>query len=183
MNDAQAFDFRAFHAQHRVAMIVACSENGVIGVDGDLPWRLPTDLRHFMRSTKGCPVVMGRKTFESLHQPLLNRLIVVVSRTMSDDRDDGVRVAGSIEDAIAIGEASDMDGPIWIAGGGHIYKEAMGTPGMVDLIVRTLVHTRIEGDTVFPEIDEALWSRARVESFEADEKHAFSLTIEWWGRR
>lgn len=180
MDDSQPFDFRAFHAQHKVAMIVACSDNGVIGAAGDLPWHLPADLRHFMRSTKGCCVIMGRKTFESLNQPLLNRLIIVVSRTMSDDRDDGVRVAGSIEDAIEMGLASDMEGPIWIAGGGHIYSQAMDLFGMVDLIVRTRVHAQIAGDTVFPEIDDDAWIRTRFEHIEVDEKHANAMTIEWW---
>ena len=131
-------------------MIVACSQNGVIGADGDLPWRLPTDLRHFMRSTKGCSVIMGRKTFESLDQPLPNRLNIVLSRSMSDDRGDGVRVASSIEGAIEIAEASDMEMPIWIAGGGYVYRQALDTPGLVGLIVRTQVHAQIEGDTVFP---------------------------------
>ncbi|HCT45170.1 MAG TPA: hypothetical protein DF699_08155, partial [Phycisphaerales bacterium] len=74
MSEPDSFDSRAFHAQFDVAMIVACSENGVIGREGDLPWHLPKDLRHFMRSTKGCPVIMGRKTFDSLDKPLHARL-------------------------------------------------------------------------------------------------------------
>ncbi len=181
MDDTQAFDFRAFHAQHRVAVIVACSENGVIGVDGDLPWHLPVDLKHFMRSTKGCCVIMGRKTFASLDRPLPHRLNVVVSRTMSDQA--GVRVARCIEDAIAIGEASGMESPIWIAGGGDIYRQALEMPGLVDLIVRTRVCAQVAGDTVFPEIDEKRWDRVRCEDFHADEKHTHSMCIEWWVSR
>ncbi|PCI10800.1 hypothetical protein COB72_02495 [bacterium] len=182
MPDTQEFDFRAFHASHKIAMIVACSENGVIGVDGDLPWRLPTDLRHFMRSTKGCSVIMGRKTFESLDKPLPNRLNIVLSRSMSDDRDDGVRVASSIEEGIAIAEASEMALPIWIAGGGHIYRQAMGQAGLVDLIVRTRVHTLIKGDAVFPEIDPSRWKLAQSEEFASDDRHVFGMTMEWWVR-
>ncbi len=182
MTDSLPFDFRAFHASHKIAMIVACSENGVIGSDGDLPWHLPADLRHFMRSTKGCSVIMGRKTFESLDKPLPNRLNIVLSRSMSDDRDDGVRVASSIEDGIEIAQASDNEMPIWIAGGGHVYKEAMETPGLVDLIVRTRVHAQIEGDTSFPAIDEGCWGRCRFEEFEADDRHDFGMVIEWWAR-
>ncbi len=180
MDEPQPFDFRRFHAQHRVAMIVACSENGVIGTDGDLPWHLPADLKHFMRSTKGCSVIMGRKTFESLDRPLPNRLNIVLSRRMSDDRDDGVRVAGYIEDAIEIASTSDMESPIWIAGGGDIYRQAMEMPGLVDLIVRTRVHAQVAGDTVFPQIEANRWERVRCEQFPADEKHAYSMDIEWW---
>ena len=180
MTDSVPFDFRAFHATHKIAMIVACSQNGVIGSDGDLPWHLPADLRHFMRSTKGCSVIMGRKTFESLDNPLPNRLNIVLSRSMRDDRDDGVRIASSIEEAIEIAQASDMEMPIWIAGGGHIYSQAMNQPGLVDLIVRTRVHAQIEGDTLFPEIDQDHWVRGHVEEFESDDRHAFGMAIEWW---
>ena len=185
MPESQPFDFRAFHATHKIAMIVACSQNGVIGSEGDLPWRLPTDLRHFMRSTKGCSVIMGRKTFESLEKPLPNRLNIVLSRSMSDEsggRDDGVRVASSIEGAIEIAQASEMEMPIWIAGGGHVYKEAMAELGLVDLIVRTRVHAQIEGDTAFPAIDDACWALWRSEQFEADDRHDFGMSIEWWVR-
>lgn len=180
MPDSQPFDFRAFHATHKIAMIVACSENGVIGSDGDLPWHLPADLRHFMRSTKGCSVIMGRKTFDSLDKPLPNRLNIVLSRSMSDDRDDGVRVASSIDDAIEIAEASDMEMPIWIAGGGHIYSQAMDQPSLVDLIVRTRVHVQVAGDTAFPEIDQDVWELSHAEEHEPDDRHAFGMTIEWW---
>jgi dihydrofolate reductase len=177
MDDAHPFDFRAFHAQHTLAMIVACSENGVIGVDGDLPWHLPRDLRHFMRSTKGCPVIMGRKTFDTLDRPLPDRLNIVLSRTLSPDRSDGVAVARDLDEAIRIGAESGLESPIWIAGGGHIYGIAMDR---VDLIVRTLVHTEVKGDTKFPEIDEQRWERARSEHFLSDQKHAYGMTIEWW---
>ncbi|MBL4699075.1 MAG: dihydrofolate reductase [Phycisphaerales bacterium] len=186
MTDSQPFDFRAFHATHKIAMIVACSENGVIGSDGDLPWHLPADLRHFMRSTKGCSVIMGRKTFESLDKPLPNRLNIVLSRSMSDNgggRDDGVRFASCIEDAIEIAQASDMEMPIWIAGGGHVYKEAMSQPGLVDLIVRTRVHAQIEGDTVFPELDPQIWKLSHSELVPTDDRHVFAMTLEWWVRQ
>ena len=182
MTNSQPFDFRAFHATYKIAMIVACSQNGVIGSDGDLPWHLPTDLRHFMRSTKGCSVIMGRKTFESLDNPLPNRLNIVLSRSMADNRDDGAQVASSIEDAIGIAEASEMEMPIWIAGGGHVYKEALSQPGLVDLIVRTRVHAQIEGDTAFPELDPHIWELSHSEYIEADDRHAYAMTLEWWVR-
>ena len=177
MDDSPSFDFRAFHASHQIGMIVACSDNGVIGSEGDLPWRMPADLKHFMRSTKGCSVIMGRKTFESLEKPLPNRLNIVVSRTMDLVRDDGVVVARTIEDAISRARESGMEPPIWIAGGGHIYSQSMD---LVDLIVRTRVHAQIEGDTVFPAINERKWGLAHSEMHHADDRHPHSMTIEWW---
>lgn len=160
-------------------MIVACSQNGVIGSDGDLPWKLPMDLRHFMQSTRGCSVVMGRKTFESLDQPLPNRLNIVLSRTLRDDRDDGVRVASEIGEAIELAHDASCESPVWIAGGGHIYRQAMDR---VDLIVRTLIHAQVEGDTHFPEIDTNVWCLAHFEHIAADDRHEFGFTIEWWTR-
>lgn len=171
------FDFRAFHAQHKVGMIVACSENGVIGDSGDLPWSLPRDLKHFMQSTRGCPVVMGRKTFDTLDNPLPNRLNIILSRSMSEDQPEGVRVARDIEDGIRIGQGSGLEAPVWIAGGGDIYRQAMN---LVDLIVCTRVHAHVSGDTVFPEIDQSHWHLAHSQCFESDDRHVHSFTIEWW---
>jgi len=130
-----------------------------------------------MRSTKGCAVVMGRKTFETLERPLPDRLNIVLSRTLSPDRSDGVAVARDLDEAIRIATDSGLDSPIWIAGGGHIYGLAMDR---VDLIVRTLVHTEADGDIKFPEIDEQRWEPTRSEHFSSDQKHAFGMTIEWW---
>lgn len=161
-------------------MIVASSENGVIGDAGDLPWHLPRDLKHFMQSTRGCAVVMGRKTFETLDKPLPNRLNIVVSRTMDlDQPDEGVRVARSIDDAVDIGIHSGLESPVWIAGGGDIYAQAME---MVDLIVCTRVHAQVEGDTVFPDIDPESWNRAFRQEFEPDDRHIHGFSIEWWDR-
>ncbi len=188
MDQSDSFDFRAFHASHQIGIIVACSKNGVIGVDGDLPWKLPTDLRHFMRSTKGCPVIMGRKTYESLAKPLPDRLNIVLSRSAKEEAgsetSQDLRWASSIEEGIEIASAAQREAglgtPIWIAGGGHLYKQAIETPDLVDLIVCTRVDAHIEGDTVFPEIDEGAWRLAHAEVFAPDERHSFGMAIEWW---
>lgn len=177
MPGADDFDPRAFHAQHELAIIVACSENGVIGLEGDLPWRLPIDLRHFMRSTLGCPVIMGRKTFESLDTPLPNRLNIVVSGIMPRSEDSEVMVVRGLEEAIEAGRASGLGSPIWIAGGGTIYEQVMD---QADLVVRTLVHTRVQGDTRFPALDEEHWRLAHAEHHRQDERHAWPFSIEWW---
>lgn len=182
MTQTEPFDPRSFHAQYEIAMIVACSKNGVIGRDGDLPWHLPEDLRHFMRSTRGCPVIMGRKTFDSLDKPLPNRLNIVISRSMPDPRLEGVQIVRELDSALEQARqaiAGGLDRPIWIAGGGTIYKQAMER---ADLIVRTLIDLEIGGDAHFPEIDPAEWSRCRSELHEADARHASAYTFEWWVR-
>jgi dihydrofolate reductase len=163
-----------------VGMIVACTENNVIGRAGDLPWQLPDDLKHFMRTTTGCPVIMGRKTFASLHAPLPRRTNIVVSRSKQDLGPD-VQLASSLEQAIDMAQSlvEGTDTPIWIAGGGEIYKA--GLP-LADQIVKTLIHASVEGDVFFPSIDEKIWSRDRSEHHPADNRHAFAYTIEWWHR-
>lgn len=172
----------------QVGLIVASSENGVIGVDGDLPWRLPDDLKHFMRSTKGHSVVMGRKTFESLGKPLAGRLNIVVSSTMSIEEGIAgeVVVVRSLEEAIEVGKRADSGGDgfgkglVWIAGGGEIYRQAIAG---ADVVVRSRVHCVIEGDAWFDEFDELEWLLDRSERHEIDEQHGFAYTVEWWLRR
>jgi len=184
MTEPQTFDFRAFHAQFEIAMIVACSTNGVIGREGDLPWHLPEDLRHFMRSTKGCPVVMGRKTYETLEKPLPDRLNIVVSRSMTDPGQAGVVVSRDLEEAIERGRQSicedGQDRPIWIGGGGTIYTQAMAK---TELVVRTLIDFEVEGDASFPALDASIWQLEHAESHPADPRHAHSFRVEWWIRR
>jgi dihydrofolate reductase len=172
----------------RIGLIVACSENSVIGRDGDLPWHLPEDLKHFMRSTKGHAVVMGRKTFESLEKPLGGRLNIVVSRSMPIEEEipDQLAVVRSLDEAIAVGREADQreggfgKGLIWIAGGGEIYKQAFG---IADLVVRTRVHCEIEGDTHFPIIGDDDWKLLEAEEYQADDRHDYGFTIERWDRR
>ena len=176
--------------QTKVGLIVACSENGVIGRDGDLPWRLPDDLKHFMRSTRGHAVIMGRKTFETLGMPkgLGGRLNVVVSSSLSiedgvDGEGWGVVVARSLEDAIKIGLEADVGlqtGMVWVAGGGDIYRQAIGVAGIV---VRTRVHCNVEGDVYFDELDPHDWVIERSLEHETDERHSCGFRVEWWARR
>ena len=174
-----------------IGLIVACSENGVIGVDGDLPWRLPDDLKHFMRSTKGHAVIMGRKTFESLGKPLDGRLNVVVSSSLSikeraikeggSDEEWGVVVARSLDEAISLARDADAGygkGLIWIAGGGEIYRQSVG---LADVVVRTRVHCDAVGDVTFDALGEE-WRLERSEEHGADERHSCGFTIEWWRR-
>ncbi len=184
MSEPQTFDFRAFHAKFEIALIVACSTNGVIGRDGDLPWHLPEDLKHFMRSTRGCPVIMGRKTFDTLDKPLPARLNIVVSGSMPDPAHELVRVVRGLDEAVEVAERSicedGQDRPIWIAGGGTIYTHALDR---VDLIVRTRVQCTTEGDAYFPQLDTGQWHCAHRASHAVDDRHAVAFEIEWLVRR
>ena len=141
--------------QH-LAMIVAASENNVIGVDGDLPWHLSADLKRFKKLTMGHHMIMGRKTFDSIGRLLPGRTTVIVTR-QKDYSFDGAKIAHSLDQAVRL--ASDDLCP-FIVGGAEIYSAAMP---LVDRLFLTRVHSQIEGDTFLPEID---WSAWELESSE-----------------
>jgi dihydrofolate reductase len=149
-----------------VTCIAAVSENGVIGRDGRLPWKLPADLRHFRTRTMGKTLVMGRKTWDSLEGPLAGRRIIVVTRRASFAAA-GVRRASSLEDALAQCRGEDE---VMIAGGAEIYRAAIPLTDLVDL---TVVHARFDGDAYFPM--EALDRFALV----SDERHAADAKNPW----
>jgi dihydrofolate reductase len=142
----------------QVGIHVAIAENGVIGRAGGLPWRLSTDMKRFKADTMGNPVVMGRKTYESIGKPLPGRLNIVVTRQPGWHAE-GVRVAPSLEKAIRLGRESAADMPeaseVCIIGGGEIYREAMPLTGWLHV---THVLAAVEGDTFFPTIDPAVWA-------------------------
>lgn len=146
-----------------IVLIAAVTENGVIGRDGGMPWRLKTDLRRFRARTIGKPVIMGRKTYESLGGPLKGRTNIVVSRDPGFSAA-GIVITTSLENALeaARGDALRRGvGEIVIGGGSHIYAALMPLATRLDI---TQVHARVEGDTFFPPIDLAIWREAeRVE--------------------
>ena len=152
------------------------STNGVIGKDNGLPWRLPKDMKHFMSSTMGKPVIMGRKTFESMKSPLPGRTNIVLTRDQSWTRD-GVLVASDLSKAFELGRiAAEQDSltEFFIIGGSSLYEEAM--PHATRLYV-TQIEAVIEGDVSFPDINWAGWSSIRNERHEIDEDHAHAFTI------
>ena len=152
------------------------STNGVIGKDNGLPWRLPKDMKHFMSSTMGKPVIMGRKTFESMKSPLPGRTNIVLTRDQSWSRD-GVFVASDLSKAFELGRiAAEQDSltEFFIIGGSSLYEEAM--PHATRLYV-TQIEAVIEGDVSFPDINWAGWSSIRNERHEIDEDHAHAFTI------
>lgn len=162
----------------KVSLIVAVTDNGVIGRDGVMPWHLPSDLAWFKGKTWGHHVLMGRKTFATLDRPLPGRVNVVISRRRPE-LPEGVRLAGSLAAALAIArEAGDAEA--FVAGGAEIYRLALPT---ADRVYRTRIHTEIEGDTFFPDLDPGDWHRVERDRREPDERNRWAHTFEVWERR
>lgn len=140
----------------KIAMIAAIGRNGVIGAGNAIPWRLPSDFAFFKRTTMGKPLIMGRKTFESIGKPLPGRTNIVVTR-QKGYQPEGVLVIDSLEAALdharAIAEADGVD-EVFIGGGGELYKEAMP---VTDRLYITEVDLEPQGDTAFPAIDHGQW--------------------------
>jgi dihydrofolate reductase len=131
-----------------VTLVVAMGANGVIGVDGGIPWHLPADLAHFKQLTIGHPIVMGRRTYDSIGRPLPGRTTIVVTR-QPDWSAEGVQVAGSLDDALGLAEV--LDDEVYVVGGAQIYAEALAA-GCIDGMSITRVDVAPEGDTRFPDV-------------------------------
>lgn len=152
-------------------IIVAKAENNVIGNDNQLIWHLSNDLKRFKQLTSGYPIIMGRKTFESIGKPLPKRTNIVITRN-TDWNPEGILVVHSLPDAIEKGK--EMDSTIFIIGGGNIYEQAMD---WADALEVTEVHETLEGDTKFPEIDPKIWKEVFRENFAKDEKNEFDYSF------
>lgn len=133
-----------------IQLVVAYSENRVIGRDNALPWRLPADLAHFKRTTMGHPIIMGRNTWESLGRALPGRPNLVVSRN-ADYQAEGASVHPSLEAALQACDATDT---ICVIGGEQLFRHALP---LAHEIVATEVHAHIDGDTWFPELEQSAW--------------------------
>ncbi|RPE12135.1 dihydrofolate reductase [Chitinophaga lutea] len=161
-----------------ISIIVAASENNVIGIENRLPWNLPADLQFFKNTTWGFPIIMGRKTFESMGKPLKGRQNIVITR-QTDYSHPGITVVPSISAAIKAAEEQDVN-EIFITGGTEIFLQAFP---LVNRIYLTRVHATIQGDAFFPEINRTDWLLEASEPHAADEKHAYAFTFERWGRK
>jgi dihydrofolate reductase len=153
-----------------ISLIVAASANNVIGNDGELPWRLSDDLKRFKAVTMGKPIVMGRKTFESIGRPLPGRLNIVITR-QNDFAADGCEVVQSIEKAVEVAGAVEE---VMVIGGSQIYAAFLQ---MADRVYLTRVHTDVEGDALFPSLDHAEWRESSREEHEADELNEYACTV------
>lgn len=165
-----------------ISMIAAVSKNGIIGRDGDMPWRLSTDLKRFKKVTMGCPIIIGRKTFLSFGgKPLPGRQNIVISRSAYNA--DGITHCFSLESAIKIAKATainDDKKEIFIVGGGQIYDLAMP---LADRLYMTHIDAEIDGDTKFPEIDQNLWEINHQEHVPAGEKDNYPTQYVIYRRR
>ena len=159
-----------------ITLIVAVADNGVIGRDNALPWHLPEDLKRFKRLTMGKPMIMGRKTFESIGKPLPGRRNIVVTRD-TNYRRDGVEVVHGADEAIAV--TADVP-EIMVIGGAELFRLFLPLAGRVHL---TRVHAQVEGDVKWPEFSIGTWEVRMSERHEADDRHAHAMTFEVWEKR
>ena len=153
-----------------ISIIVAISENGVIGSDNRLPWHLPDDLKRFKALSLGKPIVMGRRTFESIGRPLPGRTNIVVSRQPGLEIE-GTVVARSLDAALA---AAGTAPEIVVIGGAEIFRQVLAR---TDVIHLTRVHARVAGDVVFPELEPGQWRESAVEQHPADARHQYAFTF------
>lgn len=160
----------------RVAAIVAVASNGVIGRNNQLPWYLPNDLKYFKAKTMGKPVVMGRKTFESIGKPLPGRTNIVVTANREYSAE-GVRVVHSLDEAISLAESvAIVDGSqeLVIIGGAKLYAEALP---QIDRLYLTEVKAEVEGDAYFDGVDWAEWSECAREDFAAQGPNPYDYSF------
>ena len=161
-----------------LSQVVAAAENNAIGKSNQLLWALPNDMKFFKNTTWGMPVIMGRKTYESLGKPLTGRINIVITR-QHDWQPEGIRVVHDIKEAMSAAAESDAR-EAFIIGGGEIYKQTLPITNRVYL---TRVHTSIEGDTYFPEMNKADWELLSQLDFTADAKHAYDYSFQVWQRK
>lgn len=154
------------------SIIVAASQNNVIGKDNRLPWHLPADLQHFKHLTMGHYVIMGRKTYESIGKPLPGRTFIIITKN-KEFKAQGCFVVHSLDEALLLAEKKN-ESEAFIIGGAEIFNLAMNK---TDKIYLTKIHQDFEGDTFSPEINSELWKETKKENFEPDEKNNYSYSF------
>lgn len=160
-----------------ISLVVAAATNHAIGKEGKMPWHLPNDMKHFKNVTWGMPVIMGRKTFESLGKVLPGRKNIVVSR-QPGFQPEGTVVVKSIEDALFVAKEADAN-EVMVIGGGEIYKALFDKARRIYL---TRVEAEPEADTFFPSLHPRQWHLLSQQRHEADEKNDYNYSFELWER-
>jgi dihydrofolate reductase len=161
-----------------ISLVVAASENNVIGKDNKLLWNLPNDMKFFKNTTWAMPVIMGRKTFDSLGKALTGRTNIVITR-QENWKAENVKVTKNLDAAIE--EASYTDAKeAFVIGGGEIFKESIP---LANKIYITRVHATFDGDAFFPEIIDSDWELVSNLDFFADNKHAYDYSFQIWAKR
>lgn len=154
----------------KLSLIAAVSDNGVIGFKGKLPWKLPADLQYFKKITMGHPIIMGRKTYESIGRPLPGRRNIVLSRVKHLSIL-GCEVVSTLEAAL---EKFDQTEEVFVIGGESVYKEALPYAHHLYL---TQVHAQVEGDTYFSQYEKSVWKEVSREDHDADEKNEYPYSF------
>ncbi|MCV6615564.1 MAG: type 3 dihydrofolate reductase [Cellvibrionaceae bacterium] len=157
----------------KLCLVVAAAQNNVIGVDNELPWHLPEDLKYFKRITMGKPIVMGRKTFESIGRPLPGRHNIVITRQHNWQRE-GVTVVHDVESAIAAAAAEPNQAELMVIGGAEIYRQALP---LAERIYLTRVACELEGDAFFPELAPQQWRQVACEQYAACERNPYDYAF------
>lgn len=158
-------------------IVVAMGLKNEIGADNKLLWHLPTDLKNFKKLTSNHPIIMGRKTYESIGKPLPNRTNIVVSRK-KDWFEEDILIVGSIKEAIKF--AKKIDEEIFIIGGGNIYEQTLE---VTDKLEVTQVKAELEADVFFPKIDEKIWQKTNEICHEKDDKNEYDFCFQTWERK
>ena len=161
-----------------LSAIFAMDENRLIGNKNQLPWRMPADLKHFKTITSGHPILMGRKTYESIGRPLPNRTNIIITRD-ANYQAPGCRVVTSIDQALQIA-AADNKQEIFIIGGAEVYKQSLP---LVNKLYITIIHHQFEGDAYFPELNRAEWQEVSCEKHEADADNIYPYQFLRWERK
>jgi dihydrofolate reductase len=153
-------------------IVVAMGEKNEIGADNQLLWHLPKDLKHFKDLTSGHPIIMGRKTYESIGKALPNRTNIVISRK-KNWFEEGILIVGSIKEAVKF--AKKIDENIFIIGGGNVYEQTME---IADRLEVTVVKAELKADTFFPKIDSKIWKLSEEVFHEKDEKNQYDFSFQ-----
>jgi dihydrofolate reductase len=158
-----------------ISLVVAASENNAIGKDNKLLWHLPKDMKFFKNTTWGMPVIMGRKTFESLKKALPGRINIVITRQHDLNAADIV-IAKDLNEALTKADETNCK-EVFVIGGGEIFKQYIK---VADKIYLTRVYTNIDGDTFFEELDESKWKLVSNEDITKDDKHKYDFSFQVW---
>ena len=161
----------------RISLIVAAARNDVIGLAGDIPWKLPEDQKFFRKQTTGHAIVIGRKTFDSIGRPLPGRRNLVLTRGEAKPVE-GIDFFPNLQAALDWAREEGIE-ECFIAGGEAIYREGLA---LADRVYLTRVDAEPEGDTFFPALAEAEWKQVGAIAHAADERHAHAFAIETWDR-
>ena len=158
-------------------IVAAVAANGVIGRNGQLAWHLPDDLRHFKQLTLGHPILMGRRTYESIGRPLPGRRSIVISTTLRERPHPEVEVVRSLDEARSL--TANVEGPVFVIGGAVLYGSALPRANVLHL---TELDEPVDGDVFFPPFDRTQWRRVSAERHARDDRHAFDFTVSRYER-